>query len=409
VAISKFFSIAYRNLVRNSRRTALTALAVALGLVVVMAMSSMIDGMIGSMLADNIRLSSGHLQIRNKSYQVDKASLLSKDLLQDGETWAVQAEMQPEVQSAAPVLWSGGLLSTPQESVGIQIVGIDSEDAFHDVIREGIVAGEFLNNDDRGRILVGKMLADQMGIVVGQRVSLAASDASGTGQEGIFTVAGLVDTGFPSIDQHRVILPLAQAQSFSGVGDRFSSLILILKDEEDAAAVAAVFAGPDTQVLTWRELNSLILESFESGLIFYYVLYGIVFVAVAVLIANTLLMSVFARAREIGILGSLGMNGRQITLLFLIEGILLAVLGIAVGWVLGLGLVAYMATVGISIPAETASLVEGFAFGTTLYGGFALGQFVMLSFMLLVIVSLVSLYPAWFAARLEPVEALHSL
>jgi ABC-type lipoprotein release transport system permease subunit len=408
MAISKFFSIAYRNLVRNGRRTALTALAVALGLVVVMAMSSMIDGMLTSMLADSIRLQSGHLQIRDESYDADKGSLLAKDLLRDGKKWSMQAEKLPEVHSATPVLWSGGLLNTPQESVGIQIVGIDTEDAFHDPIREGIAVGEYLSNDDRGRILVGKMLAEQMGITVGQRISLAASDANGVGQEGIFTVAGLVDTGFPSIDQHRVILPLAQAQSFSGVGSRFSSLILKLDDEEDTTAVAAQFSGPETQVLTWRDLNALLLESVESGLIVYYVLYGIVFLAVAVLIANTLLMAVFARAREIGILGSLGMNGRQITLLFLIEGILLAILGIAVGWVLGLALVAYMTYVGISIPVETASMVEGFAFGSKLYGGFALDQFAILSFMLLFIVALVSLYPAWYAARLEPVEALHS-
>ena len=409
MAISKFFSIAFRNLVRNGRRTALTALAVALGLVVVMGMSSLIDGMVKTMVADNIRLRSGHLQVRGASYDADKGSLLSKDLLRDGETMAAQVETVAEVQSATPVLWNGGLLSTAQESAGIQLVGIDTDDIYHEVIREGIVAGEFLNNDDRGRILVGKLLADQMGITVGQRVSLAASDANGAGQEGIFIVAGLVDTGFPSIDHHRVILPMAQAQSFSGVGDRFSSLIVMLNDQEDAAEVAALFEGPDTQVLTWRELNKLILESVENGLIFYYVLYGIVFLAVAVLIANTLLMSVFARAREIGILGSLGMNGRQIILLFLIEGILLALLGIALGLLLGLGLVAYITFVGISIPAETATLVEGFAFGTTLYGGFAPRQYVVLSLMLLAIVALVSLYPAWFAARLEPVEALHSI
>ena len=409
MAISKFFSIAYRNLVRNGRRTTLTTLAVALGLVVVMAMSSLIEGMISTMVADGIRMSSGHLQIRAESYDEDKASLLSKDLLRDGAAWAAQAEALSEVQSAAPVLWSGGLLSTAQESVGIQIVGIDTDDAFHDPIRAGIVAGEFLNNDDRGRILIGKGLAEQMDITVGRRVSLAAGNADGEGQEGIFTVVGLVDTGFPSIDQNRVILPLAQAQSFSGVGDRFSSLILMLKNQEDTDAVAAMFAGPDTQALTWEDLNRLVLESVENGIIFYYVLYGIVFLAVAVLIANTLLMSVFARAQEIGILASLGMNQRQITQLFLIEGILLALLGIFLGLVLGLGVVAYMTFVGFAIPAETASMVEGFAFGTTIRGGFAPLEFAVLSLLLLVIVSLVSLYPAALAARMEPVEALHAL
>lgn len=409
MAIRKFFSIAYRNLVRNGRRTTLTALAVALGLMVVFAMASMIDGMLKTMVADSIRMTTGHLQIRNANYEENKASLLANDLLRDAETWVLQAESLPEVQSATPVLWSGGLLSTARESTGIQILGIDTDAAYHDPIREGIVAGDYLQNDDRGKILVGSMLAEQMGISVGQRVSLAASNADGLGQEDVFTVVGLVDTGFPSVDQHRVILPMEQAQSYSGVGNRFSSLIIMLNDGEKADAVAAALTSPDTQFLTWRDLNSLILESVETGLIFYYVLYAIVFLAVGVLIANTLLMSVFARAREIGILGSLGMNRRQITLLFLIEGILLAILGIIFGWILGLILVAYMTYVGISIPAETASMVEGITFGTTIYGGFAFGDFFVLSLMLLVIVSLVSLYPAWFAAKMEPVEALHSM
>lgn len=202
---------------------------------------------------------------------------------------------------------------------------------------------------------------------------------------------------------------MAQAQAFSDVGNRYSSLILTLENQDDTAVVAAMYDRPDFQVLTWRDLNKLLLESTENGLIYYYVLYAIVFLAVAVLIANTLLMSVFARAREIGILASLGMNRRQIMLLFLLEGFLLAIFGIAIGWVLGLAVVAYLANVGFSIPAETASMVEGFAFGTTLKGGYVPEQFVVLSLMLLAIVSLVSLYPAWFASRMEPVEALHSL
>ncbi len=103
------------------------------------------------------------------------------------------------------------------------------------------------------------------------------------------------------------------------------------------------------------------------------------------------------------------MNRGQIMLLFLLEGIMLALFGIAVGLVLGLGAVSYLTFVGIPIPAETVSLVEGFAFGTTMYGGFAPDQFAILALLLLGVVSLVSLYPAWYAARMEPVEALHSL
>ncbi len=409
MAINKFLTISFRDLARNRRRTVLTALAVALGLVVAMTMSSLIEGMYSNMLTDNIRLSTGHLQIRNESYEEGKVSLLSKDLLEDPQAWAVQLEALPEVQSAAPVLWSSGLLSTAQESTGLAVLGIDPEDAFHDPLRKGITAGEFLKSDDRGRILIGQGLADEMGITVGRRISLAASNADGQGQEGIYTVAGLFDTGFPGIDQNRVIMPLAQLQSFSGVGDRVSSIILVLHDREATAELAARINAPDTQVRTWEDLNAILLETLELGIVYYYILYVIVFLVVAVLIANTLLMSVFGRAREIGILAALGMRQGQITLLFFLEGFMLALLGIALGWVLGLGAVYYLANVGFSIPAETASIAEGFTMGTTLYGGFAMDDFAVLTLLLLVIVSLAALYPARFAAKLEPVEALHSI
>jgi ABC-type lipoprotein release transport system permease subunit len=408
MAFTKFLSIAFRDLLRNGRRTALTALAVALGLVVVMSFSGLLEGMVESMLADNIRLSTGHLQIREESYDADKGSLLARDLLSDPEAVTEQVEALPEVASAAPVLWLSGLIATPQESNGVQVVGIRPEDAFNAPIREGIVAGEYLNSEDRDRILMGQVLARQMDVSVGDRVGVAISDANGVGQDGVFEVAGLVDTGFPSIDHHRILLPLREAQTFSGVGDRFSSLIVMLNDQDDTAQVAARFSGADTQVVTWEDLNRIILESVDSGMFFYYILYGIVFLAVAVLIANTLLMSVFARAREIGILSSLGMTGGQIMELFMLEGFLLALLGIAAGWVLGLGAVYYLANVGFSIPAETSSMVEGMAFGTQLKGGYAPEQFIILSVLMLLFVTLVSLYPAWYAARMEPVEALHT-
>ena len=410
MAVSKFFAMAFRSVVRNGRRSALTALAVALGLVVVMVMSGALEGMIDTALADTIRVSTGHLQLRNANYEVEKASLLAKDLLPDGEKLAEEVEALPGVQSAAPVLWTGGLLNTPRESVGVEIVGMNPEDDFHMPIREGIVAGEYLAPDDRGRILVARMLAEQMNIAVGQRVSLAASDADGVGQEGIFTVVGLVDTGFPGIDQNRVLMPLEQAQAFSGVGDGVSSLILMLDNKDDSTVMAEQFAAENEnrEAFTWQDLNILLLQSMELGLVYYYVVYIIVFLAVAVIIANTLLMSVFERTREIGVLASLGMKGRQIMALFLFEAVILAVFGVLVGLILGLGAVTYFARVGISFSAETAAMVEGMAMGTTLKGGYAPDQFVILSLLLLFVVSLVSLYPAWYASRLEPVEALHT-
>ena len=243
---------------------------------------------------------------------------------------------------------------------------------------------------------------------MGRRVSLAISNADGVGEEGIFTVAGLVDTGFPSIDQNRVILTLAQAQSFSGVGNRASSIILSLYDREATANVTAKLQSPEAQIVTWEELNAILLDSMEYGIYFYYILYAVIFLLVAVLVVNTLLMSVFERTREIGILAALGMKRDQIMMVFLLQGMVQALFGIAIGLVLGTGIVAYMTYVGISIPAQTAAMVQGMALGTRMYSGFAWDQFAVLALLLLVIVSLVSLYPARLASRMEPVDALRT-
>jgi ABC-type antimicrobial peptide transport system permease subunit len=141
---------------------------------------------------------------------------------------------------------------------------------------------------------------------------------------------------------------------------------------------------------------------------FYYVIYFIVILVVAVLIANTLLMSVFERTREMGILAALGMKRRQVMMMFLFEATILALAGIAAGLVLGFAVVAYLARVGLGFSEDAMASVEGFAYGSRMYAEFDPGQAIVLSLFMFVVVALVSLYPAWYASRLEPVEALHA-
>jgi ABC-type lipoprotein release transport system permease subunit len=409
MAIKKFWAIAYRDLVRNRRRTLLTLLAVALGMMVLIMMSGLIAGIIADGLRNNIRLNTGHIQLRADTYEIEKLSLLAKDLLGESETLVAKAESLPQVASATPVLWGSGVLSTIRESTGLQITGIDPAAQFHAPIREGIVAGQYLAPGSRGEILIGRRLADNMDIGVGQRVSLTMGTSSGQVNEDIFTVAGIFDTGIVGYDQNTVIMPIAQAQSFSDSGNRASSIIIMLHNQEDTAEVAAALKAPGIQVLTWEDLNSILLSLMDQAGAFYYLMYIIVILVVAVLIANTLLMSVFERTRELGILASLGMKGRQIMLMVLFEAVILALTGVVVGLLLGVGAVAYLATVGIEFSAEAMGSVQGVALGNIMYPQFSPTDALLLSLLMFIIVSVVSIYPAWYAAHIEPVKALHAL
>ena len=107
-----------------------------------------------------------------------------------------------------------------------------------------MVAGEFLTADDRSGILIGKRLADSLGVSAGQKVSLTVVNADGQPDESIFTIRGVFATGIPSYDESTVFMPLAKAQAFTGTGNRASAVIILLHDQDDAGAVATALQGP---------------------------------------------------------------------------------------------------------------------------------------------------------------------
>ena len=405
--LSKLWVIAYRDLGRHRRRSVFTLLAVALGLALLLTINGLISGVVADSLANSIRLRTGHVQIRAASFQEDQLSLQAKDLLANPDALVAQAKALSEVKAAAPVLWSSVILNTIDQSAGLQLMGIDTTSPLYDPIRSGIVAGGWLAPDDREGILIGRGLAESLGVNVGQKVNLTLVDSDGNPDEGTFTIRGLFSTGIPSYDQSAVFMPLDKAQAFTRTSGHASLIMILLNNQDDADKVAAALRAPGVSVLTWSDLNSLFVDTMQTAMSFYVILDAIVILIVAVIIANTLLMAVFERVREMGILAALGMKGRQIRQMFLLEAASLGVAGIVVGIVLGLAGVGYLATTGIPIGDKMAAVAgNNFALSTTMHGRFDISSFIGLSLATLIIVLLASLYPAWYAARLEPVDAL---
>lgn len=406
--LSKLWTIAYRDLGRNKRRTIISLIAVALGLALLIMLSGFIAGVMDGSLQNSIRLNTGHVQMRAESYEEAKLSLLWSDLLQNPDTLIAQAQSIPEVKAATPVLWAGGVLSTMQESVSIKINGVDTESPIFDFIAEGTVEGAVPLQEERGQIMIGLRLAQKLGIGVGSRISLFVGQSEGDPREGIFTVIGLFSTGIPTYDESTIFMSLSQAQAFTGAGDRASAIMMMLNNSADANKVAGLLQGPGIKTLTWEEMHAYLLVTIQSSMGFYYLMYGIVMLVIAVIIANTLLMAVFERIREIGILSALGMKSRQILEMMLLEASALALAGIGMGVLLGSILVKFFEKTGISIGESAASVASGVALSPTVYTKLMLTDLVGLSVAMFVIILLASLYPARFASRLEPITALHA-
>jgi len=346
--------------------------------------------------------------VRAEGYEAERSSLEWQDLLNNNDELLKKAAGVPGVKVIAPVLWSNGFVDTPDEMVGVRITGIDPESNFHDPIRQGMIAGEYLQINDRDGVLIGKKLAEELGVGAGSKISLLIGTSDGNMDEDIFTVRGVFATGVVLYDTG-VYMPLPKAQAITNVGERISALILLTDNAEMADAVAAALREPRLSVVTWKDMNALILGAMQQGMVFYYLIYGIIILVVAVIIANTLLMSVFERTREFGILAALGLKGRQIMTMVLLEANTIALLGAIGGMAIGLLLVWYLSINGIAIGDEVAGMVEGYAYPSVFYAKFAPGIFTGVTVAMLGIVLLAALYPASYAARLEPVDALHAL
>ncbi len=287
------FKLAFRDLSRNKRRSILTLIAVALGLAMLVAMNGLIEGELAGALENTIRLQTGHVQVRAESYDEDKVSLKWEDLLNDASSLATRAQGLPGVQAATPILWASGILGSRDETTGVRVLGIDPRSAAYAPIKESLVTGSFLAPDDRSGILIGAPLASSLDLTTGDQVSLLVNTSDEQSDEAVFTIRGLFNTNTPNYDEATVFLPLAKAQAFTRTDGRASAVFILLHRQEDTDAVVSALDALNLDVLDWRDLNQVALQTIELSLGLMNLLYLIVLAVVAVVIANTLLMSVF--------------------------------------------------------------------------------------------------------------------
>jgi ABC-type lipoprotein release transport system permease subunit len=246
--MSKLWKIALRDLLRNRRRSLLTLLAVVMGVTLLIFVSSFYQGIFDGSLDMGIRLQTSHLQVRAPTYDEDRVSLEWNDLLNDPQGLTRQIQAIPGVQAATPVLWANGLVLAGDESVGVKINGVDPQSEILAPIHQSITDGQMPAADDRSGVLIGKALADNLGLAVGQDIVLVVSTSDQATDQAAFTIRGLYDTGVLQYDEATVYLPLAKAQAFSVAGDRASAIRVLLDKKESASAFAAAFGSPPSEV-----------------------------------------------------------------------------------------------------------------------------------------------------------------
>ncbi|MEW5939959.1 MAG: ABC transporter permease [Chloroflexota bacterium] len=403
----QLFKMAFRDLGRNKRRTILSALAVSVGMSLLLLMSGVLVGEMQGALKNTIQLFSGHLQIRSPAYDENKISLKWDDLIENPQGLAETVAAQvPQIAAATPRLVASGIVTRGENSRGVQVIGFDPASEANQIYRQGLIEGEFLTPDDREGILIGKPLAEKFGLAAGDQVSLLVNTSNGDVVEQAFTIRGIYSTNTFGYDESTVFLPLAKAQTITGAEDRASLIFILLQDKERAEAVAAALQSPNYTIVTWRDMNELIVQTEDFATAYMTVLYLIVLGITATVVSNTLVMSVFERTREIGILAAIGMKGRRILAQFLTEAALIATGGVIGGIILGGAFTYYFGINGI--PMDIGEMgITGILINDRIYTVLTLGNVIYLSVLTYIVTIVASFAPARMASRMEPVDALH--
>jgi ABC-type lipoprotein release transport system permease subunit len=413
--VGKLLIMAWRNVWRNWRRTVIAVIAIALGLALMLVFDGMLGGMDQSLYGNSVKLQGGHVQIHAPGFRekMNRSPLLPLD---DPDAAVGAALAQPETVVVAQRIRTGGMVSSHEGTMPVAITGIQPEQETPSVslVAENVTQGRYLQGDDEDVLLIGDALAERLEVGVGDRVTLVGRATHDQMRRRTMTIAGIYDLGIKDVEEAMVFVSLQEAQTLFDLRDQATEIGIYLEEvgQEEEAVERLQSALPGYEVDAWDTLDPTTKQMMEvedqvmNG-------FGLIILLIAgVGILNLMLMAVFERTREIGILGAMGLKRWETMVLFLLEGVLIGLLGAFVGILLGGAISAYFGRVGLDWLAlygtdfsEVSELMG--LMGDRLYFRIGIDVLVERALTVAIIAALASLYPAWQASRQEPAEALH--
>jgi ABC-type lipoprotein release transport system permease subunit len=351
------WTYAWRNLLRNGRRTLLTAGSIAFGLAAVMFGQSLLRSFQRQMIEKATGVMLGHVQIQNAA-AVDRK--LPEKLLPSQAPWRERLAADPEVtETGARILYTG-LVYSAAASRGVLVAGVEPDAERRLSIIPGYMhEGAYLSENPRD-IVLGAQLAKDLDVRLGERlVVMAQSRKEGEGMNSeLFRLAGIFKTDSTAYDGQIVYLGLEQAQRIRGQEGAVSHLVAKLKDPRRAEAFAAErsesLGGGGAGVYSYRDVGAEIvgIQKFQDALLV--VILVVIFSIVGLGILNTISMSYFERIREFGVLRAVGARPGTLYRLLLAEAVILGALGVAGGMALGAGAIGFFGHVGLALPLGKA-------------------------------------------------------
>lgn len=402
--------LAWRNLWRNKIRTSTMVCAMVFGLMGVVAMMGFMSGMYGNMIDNAIAWQTSHIQIQSQRY-LDDPDI--NETLINPQPLIEALQRMPQVKALSARFLVDGMIASARANRGIRINGIDSlHEAEVTPIVDSITQGSWLLQTGRHPIVVSQKTAERLRLKLGSKVVLTFSNADKDVTGAAFRVAGIFNSPSSNFDEANCYVRRSDLSKLAGVKGIHEIAIVLNESNNMDNHVAKQLAGQlsllsdsGNRVRDWQQVQPM-LATIISQMGASNVVILIIFVsAMGLGIVNVMLMSVFERTRELGMLMAIGMVKGKVFSLILMESTLLGITGATIGLLASLMLVTLLGHTGIPLGSMAQGL-GAFGVDTTLYPTVSTNEYVAVFVTVVLVSILASLYPARQILKQRPVDAM---
>ncbi len=407
--MSLLFKLAFLNIWRNKRRSLLTLAAIALSMCAMLFLRSFTNGIVKGVTANWVNYVTGDVRVHGEGFFESLSPAIS---VQQTDAIETQLKENPKVIAYSPRVRSEAMAGTSQGYQSVNFVGIQPTlEAKTTLVVTTMKSGEFLKDTDTGVVVLGDRLAKILNVTVGDKIVVMLQDRAGQMSGLGFRIQGIYHAGGMVLDKYTVYASLADARQIVGLGPNDVSEVAInLQPHVDRQVFVEEMKRlpmmPGNEVMSFEEMYPEVREWSR----WYFDITSIVMYIAALLVMfgvmNTLMMSIFERTKELGVLLAIGTQPYRIVALVLLETLLLSGLGLILGGLGGYVLVEILRQNGVALMGMSDALEYNFM-SRHVYPVFRASQMFYIGAVILGVALFGAIFPARRASSLNPVKAIY--
>lgn len=403
------WSIAWRNIWRNKIRSLVVILAVTLGLFGTLFLIALSNGMVVSKIAATIENEISHIQLHHPEF-IQEASL--HYAMENGDSIADVIRTVEGVKGVTNRIKITAMASTASTGAGAMVYGIDPlQEKKVTRISEFMVEGDYFETESRSpRIVIGRKLGSKLNAKIGSKIIITLQKTDGEITYGLFRVTGIYKTSNGMFDEMSVFVEKDDLVALTGFDPGMSTEIAVTLDHFEltdpvTSEIKAMF--PQVNVMSWKELQPVLLALQAMMDQFGFMLLIIILIAMAFGIINTMMMAILERTHELGMLMAVGMNRRRVFYMITLETVFLTLIGAFVGVVVSVITITVTGRYGIDF-ASWAEGLESWGYSAQIYPVLYLSFYIGMTFLVIATGIVSSIFPARKALKLNPAEAIRT-